>query len=301
MNDSSYIHHSIRTPIRVGELVTIHYFEYDKDYRYNGERHDFWELVYADRGRVISTCEGEEHLLSDGDLLLLPPNCFHTIRADRAKPANVFIISFTETGGALDGLGGRRLPLSATMKELIHSMVREGEGAFVLPMSRVSYQRLQPREDAPFGGEQMIKMRLEELLILLCRREASPKPWGADKARYDDDIAARVLQMLEEHIYGRLTLSDITAAMGYGKTYLSNIFKRVYGKSIMDCYTQLKINEAKYLLREGSMSVSQISDSLGFSSPQYFSKRFAAMAKMPPRQYAGSVREDWTTDNEETT
>ena len=139
---------------------------------------------------------------------------------------------------------------------------------------------------------------LEELLSLLCRRENSPKLWGADKARYDDDIAARVLRMLEEHIYGRLTLSDITAAMGYGKTYLSNIFKRVYGKSIMDSYTQLKINEAKYLLREGSMSVSQISDSLGFSSPQYFSKRFAAMTKMSPRQYAGSVREDWTTENE---
>ena len=63
----------------------------------------------------------------------------------------------------------------------------------------------------------------------------------------------------------------------------------------MEYYMQLKIDEAKYLLRDGSMSVSQISDHLGFSSPQYFSKRFSKLVKMSPRQYALSVREEWTT------
>ena len=229
----------------------------------------------------------------------MPPNCFHTIRADRAKPSNVFIISFTERRGALDALGGRVFRLTAAMRELIRAMIREGEASFVLPMSKVSLQQLQPRPDAPFGGEQLIKMRLEELLILLCRAESSPQSSGTAKARYDDDIAGRVLALLKEQLYGHLTLADITDTLGYGKTYLSNVFKRVYGQSIMDCYTQLKIDEAKYLLREGTMSVSQISDRLGFSSPQYFSKRFSSLTKMSPRQYALSVREDWTTSAEE--
>lgn len=72
----------------------------------------------------------------------------------------------------------------------------------------------------------------------------------------------------------------------------------MHGKSIMELYMQLKIDEAKYLLREGSMSVSQISEQLGFSSPQYFSKRFSGLVNMSPRQYANSVREDWTTEAE---
>lgn len=298
MSVPAYRPHPIRQTLCVAELVTIHYFEYGKDYRYSGESHDFWELVYADRGTVISTCDEQEFLLSGGELILLPPNCFHTIRADRAKPANVFIISFTTSGCAPDALGGRVFRLSSAMRELIRAMIREGEASFVLPMSRISLHRLQPRPDAPFGGEQLIKMRLEELLILLCRTEDVPQS-GPDKARYDDDIAGRVLALLKEHLYGRLTLTDITAALGYGKTYLSNVFKRVYGTSIMERYTQLKIDEAKYLLREGSLSVSQISDLLGFSSPQYFSKRFSSTTKMSPRQYALSVREDWTTDAEE--
>jgi len=295
MNEQSYVPHRLAIPVEVTELVTIHYFEYDKDYRFYGESHDFWELVYADRGTVISTCGEQEHLLSGGEMMLLPPNCFHTIRADHTKPANVFVLSFTERGGALDSLGGRVFRLSAAMKELIRAIIREGNASFVLPMSRLSRYRLHPNAQAPFGGEQLIRMRLEELLILLCRSDAAPESGCAAKARYDDDIAERVLALLKAQLYGHLSLSDITDALGYGKTYLSAVFKRVYGESIMEHYTRLKIDEAKYLLREGSMSVSQISDALGFSSPQYFSKRFSHLTKMSPRQYASSVRESWSS------
>ncbi len=297
MKQAAYILHPIRRALSVEDLVTIHYFEYDKNYRYHGESHDFWEIVYADRGTVISTCGEREHLLSGGEMILLPPNCFHTIRADRAKPSNVFIISFTERSGALDAIAGRPLRLTAAMRELIRVIIREGEAAFSLPMDRLGAQQLREREGAPFGAQQLVKMRLEELLILLCRAEAEPQSVG--EARYDDDIASRVLELLREHLYGRLTLSDITGELGYGKTYLSAVFKRVYGRSIMDSYTHFKLDEAKYLLREGTMSVSEISDTLGFSSPQYFSKRFSALTNMSPRQYAISVREDWATTAEE--
>ena len=183
------------------------------------------------------------------------------------------------------------------MKELVRAILREGESAFVLPMTRIDRRQLQPQSNAPFGAEQLVRLRLEELLLLLCRDAAAPCG-GGPRARYDGDIASRVLVLLQENLTGQLTLSDITASLGYGKTYLSNVFKRVYGRSIMDFYMQLKLDEARYLLRQGSMSVSQISDHLGFSSPQYFSKRFSKAMNMSPRQYASSVREDWTTTAE---
>lgn len=294
---ASFVLHPVKPALKVSEVVTIHYFEYDKNYEYHGESHDFWEIVYADRGTVISTCDGEEYLLSDGEMILLPPNCFHTIRADRAKPSNVFIISFTEELGTLETLGGRVLRLNAAMRALVRGIVREGEAAFCLPMERAEVQQLRVRADAPLGAEQLVKAYLEELLILLLRAEAAPKPGG--ETRYDDDIASKVEQLLRARLYDRLTLADVTTTLGYGKTYLSAVYKRVYGKSIMESYTLFKLDEAKYLLREGTRSVSEISDALGFSSPQYFSKRFSALMKMSPRQYAISVREDWATEAEE--
>jgi AraC-like DNA-binding protein len=289
-----YIRHPVRQDIQVNDLVTIHYFEYGKDYQYPGESHDFWELMYADRGSIRVRCGNTNHVLSRGDMILLPPNHFHALHSDDTTPFNLFIISFTETSGALIPLGGRVFRLTTPMKELIRAILREGHSAFVLPMPKPRRNQLQSREDAPFGGEQLVKLWLEQLLILLYREATAPGNVEV-RARYDGDIATRVLSLLQEQLCGQLTLSDITAALGYGKTYLSNVFKRVYGQSIMEYYMKLKIDEAKYLLRDGSMSVSQISDHLGFSSPQYFSKRFSKLVKMSPRQYACSVREEWTT------
>ena len=286
MKEEFYIRHPIRQDIRISELVTIHYFEYGKDYKYPGEHHDFWEIMYADRGSITVTCGETDHVLSRGEMILLPPNHFHALHSDDTTPFNLFIISFSETSGALAPLGGIVFRLTTPMKELIRSILREGQSAFVLPMPKNRRNQLQPRPDAPFGGEQ--------LLILLCRESAAPDT-AETKARYDDDIAGRILMLLKENIREQLTLTDITRSLGYGKTHLSNVFKRVYGQSIMGYYEMLKIDEAKYLLRDGSMSIAQISDHLGFSSPQYFSKRFSRLVKMSPRQYASSVREDWTT------
>ena len=45
MKEDIYIRHPVRQDIQVSELVTIHYFEYGKDYKYLGESHDFWEII----------------------------------------------------------------------------------------------------------------------------------------------------------------------------------------------------------------------------------------------------------------
>lgn len=63
----------------------------------------------------------------------------------------------------------------------------------------------------------------------------------------------------------------------------------------MSYYTKLKIEEAKYLIRSNTMSISEISALLGFSSPQYFSKRFRQFVHMAPKQYTSSVKETFVS------
>lgn len=297
MNDTSYIKHSILNEICVTDLITIHYFEYGKKYYY-GESHDFWEIMYTDRGEVMVTCGNEEYCLQQGQLILLPPNVFHALSTCDEKLANVFIISFVEAGNSLNKIGGRILSATDSVKSLIRALIRESAKTFILPMSRIDRRCLRRREDIAFGAEQIIKMRLEELLILLYRNENAQESEGGSKARYDDYIAGKIMEFLKDNIYNQITLSEVTSSLGYGKTYVSNIFKRVYGRGIMECYTLLKMEEAKHLLREGKMTVSQIAECLCFSSPQFFSKRFTQITNMSPRQYASSVREDWTTTPE---
>ena len=39
------------TVFSVESVITFFYMELEKGFRYDGERHDFWEMVYVDKGR----------------------------------------------------------------------------------------------------------------------------------------------------------------------------------------------------------------------------------------------------------
>ncbi|MFQ9698208.1 MAG: AraC family transcriptional regulator, partial [Zhenhengia sp.] len=41
----TYISTKLRQPIRITDIITIHYFEYMKNFYFPGEAHDFWEML----------------------------------------------------------------------------------------------------------------------------------------------------------------------------------------------------------------------------------------------------------------
>ena len=50
----TYIKTTLKREIAIDSIITIHYFEYMKDFVFHGESHDFWEFLYVDQGSVIA-------------------------------------------------------------------------------------------------------------------------------------------------------------------------------------------------------------------------------------------------------
>ena len=61
--------------------------EYEKEYTEGGHWHDFYQLVYAQKGSGTVVLEDEEVLLSQNDLVIIAPKCRHYFKAnsDRFK------------------------------------------------------------------------------------------------------------------------------------------------------------------------------------------------------------------------
>ena len=49
----TYVKTKLQHSIDIDAIITLHYFEYMKDYVYDGESHDFWEFVFVDSGIVL--------------------------------------------------------------------------------------------------------------------------------------------------------------------------------------------------------------------------------------------------------
>ena len=138
---ATYIKTSPTGVFNVSRIVTVHYYEFDKSFTFAGESHDFWEMVYVDRGQVMVSRDGEELLLSQGELVFHKPHEFHAIRAHGSAP-NFFVISFVCTSAAMQSFERYRTRPEPGMTPLISGMMREAEGAYVLPRNDPTLRRL---------------------------------------------------------------------------------------------------------------------------------------------------------------
>ena len=88
--------------IEITQLFSVHYFEYTSSYRFSGESHDFWELLYVDNGAVQVVAGEEVHSLSRGQMIFHQPGEFHALSANGAVAPNLVVVSFQCRSPALD-------------------------------------------------------------------------------------------------------------------------------------------------------------------------------------------------------
>jgi len=90
----NYFQYKLNNLISVSKIITIHYFEFDKNFCTQGEAHNFWEIVYAEKENLLCSADGKQIVWEQGELLFHKPNEFHTLAANGKNAPNVFIISF---------------------------------------------------------------------------------------------------------------------------------------------------------------------------------------------------------------
>lgn len=284
----AYLQHKLSNLINVSKIVTIHYFEFEKSFRTAGESHDFWELVYAERESLLCSADGREITLEQGEILFHKPNEFHTLAANGKTAPNVFVLSFVCKSESIKFFENKKFALSSHLAKFIHSILDEGRRTFNIAYSDPNLKKMKLLDNPTLGGEQLIKNYLEIFLINLLRDQTetvygnlSFLPWKEPPAKPIDDITA----ILNEGIYSSLSINDICSKAAYSKAYLFRIFKAKTGKTIMNYYTELKIERAKQMLRENELSVREISERLAFSAPDYFTKTFKRITGLTPLAY----------------
>ena len=291
-NRPTYIKHKLANVINISKIVTMHYFEFDKNFHFSGEAHDFWEMVYVDSGEVLITADKNNYVLKHGEVIFHKPNEFHTISSNKKTPSNVFVISFATASKSMIYFKNKKMALPEYLRSYIKTLIREGRETFILPFNNPELRELQSSDNPPFGGQQIIRTTLEQLLIMLIRtqeqRSKAPSIFP-DKESMDNHLVNAVLDILKEHVYSIITVEEICSKLNYSKTYISKIFNQNSHCTIVEFYTDLKIKEAKKLIRENAYTFAEISNMLCFNNPHYFSRVFKKKTNMTPREYLNSV------------
>ena len=289
-----FVRQDLPQVVSVSKLITVFYMELSKDFHYEGERHNFWEMVYIDKGEMLCTADKHQFTLKSGEVTFHKPNEFHNLSGDGKNAPNVSILTFECDSAAMKHFEGKILQLNAEEKRLLSLLMSEGLACFRLEdLNNPLLQTLQVQGDAPFGGFQMIRNLLEIFLISLyrhreCLTKTSRQSIQIDGVAVNFEIR-ELLDVLQANIYGRLSVSDIAKAVGKSESTVKSVFRNFYSGGIMRYYSSLKIREAKKLIRENRHTMAQIAELLCYDSPQYFSKCFRDATNMSPSQYRRSI------------
>ena len=93
------------------------------------------------------------------------------------------------------------------------------------------------------------------------------------------------IKYIRAHLTAALTVSEVAEAVLSSESRLATLFKREVGNSIAWYIEDLVMSEAQNMLMRGKMTISEISDSLGFCDQFYFSRRFKKRFGLSPREY----------------
>ena len=278
----------------VNKIITIFYMELSKNFYYEGEKHDFWEMVYIDKGEMICTADEKRFVLKSGEMTFHKPNEFHNLSGDSNIAPNVSIITFECRSRAMKHFEGKIFQLNSEEKSLLATLFSEGLSCYKLEDERNPLlQNLKVITPSPFGSSQMTKNLLEIFLIKLCRNtDVVTKEMRQSYVIDGVDVpynVKEILDYLKEHIYGKVTIGELAKHLDKSESMVKQLFSQYRDGGIIKYYNTLKIKEARKLIREGNYNMTQISDMLHFDTPQYFSKCFKAVTNMTPSEYKASI------------
>jgi len=295
-------HYQLKEQISIRSMVTCFYIGLSKTFRYDGEKHDFWEIVYVDKGEIEAQTDSRPYSLKQGDLLFHEPNEFHNLVSNGKIAPDVFIVTFVCDSDMMSFFTKHKMfRLGEYERSILARLMKEGMHVYGSGTDSESASESGAKPGASslddsastFASEQLVKIYIELLLIQLIRnhhRKDNRTFVSSTRNNQANLLAEKISAYISANLHMKWTLRQLCAEFGIGRTQINILFKEATGLGIIEYANQLKIEQAKAYIREEIYNFTEIAEMLGYSGVHYFSRHFKKATGMTPSEYSKSIK-----------
>lgn len=262
--------------------------------------HNFYELVYIERGFSMHICDDMSTVLTSGDLFLIHPGQRHTyINACHTVLYNCL---FTKEIPEFVKTAFREIPWcsdifengsSSEWKKINLNMSERNDLALFLEKIRWECN------NRPIGWQLNVISLFSEMMVFISRVSDGYK--GSEHVSSHIKSVHAALAYIEDNLSREFTVKEIADHVGLSPDYLSKNFKSIIGVTPIDYIKNYKIARAMEKLRSTEDSISDIAESVGFIDMSHFSRTFRQVTGVTPSAFRksgniGDISKDFFRD-----
>lgn len=277
-------------PVRYGPILLHQVGDVICDRNFENGLHlqECYELSYMAVGSGTCFTRDKYYDVRQGDVFIVRTGDTHNIRSDNDDPLRFFYcgFDFDETDPRFEAFRPLKKLLDTAEQPLA------GDKFNLYTVFTNIFNEYVTRNAM---RETVLEALLTELLCALYRDFVNmPQINYAPNERQSGSEALfySVVQYMEQNIIGIRQLKEVSEHFGYTHSYISHLFSQHLKKSLKDYYNELKLSKAREFL-DHNMSVTEISQMLGYTSIHSFSRFFRQQYGISPSEYKQSNEKRW--------
>ena len=262
--------------INITSLYTAFIKQYDHDFNFVGETHNFWEISCVLDGTVFVASDSNIFSVTAGHAIIHRPMTFHRLWAGDGDPPKLATISFDAEMNA--EINDCVYELDKTTAAQICDIINHIQEEFDNDGTAIKKQK------SPTA--QMTVNRLENLVMSLFPNRSPSETIRSSAAgvrKYTE-----IVRCLTDNINVNLTVDDIARMCNMSPSSVKQTFRQFTGMGVVQFYRRMKMDSAISMLRKG-VSVKEISQQLGYTDSNYFSTVFKRVVGVSPTNYISKM------------
>lgn len=293
-------HHPIENPLLTNarrlpvldwniSFFGAHTQKVDKGWHVPSDLHLAFEIIWVLEGSQRTQLEQDQYEVKQGDILIIPPGFQHEIHCADPKGMTYFCAHFD-----IDD------PVFMTSMVQKSDILYRQDHEYNAELQQILQRWVALTDlEAPysFRTKMEVQIILSELLIALDQMlESSPspvQPAGINNTKYAKEIAEMIKTSFKQQVLHPesaetdegLYIERIIHSIGLSAGYGYEVFKKVYGLSPRQYLSQLKLKEARLLIKKPGLSIQSISKRLGYKNASHFSRQFKRWTGLSPLEY----------------
>lgn len=240
----------------------------------NPHLHNDIEIIVVLSGESLATADSKSAVIKEGDIYISFPNQIHFYH-DRTALDHVMLIFspdlIPEFGSLLDG----HIPSSPVVKNAGNN-----------PKIKKSIEELIRlyEEGHPFSEA------LSRAHILIIMSELFSAMTLEKAPKYPSNILKLMIKYCYSNYNHDISLQDLADELHTSRYYISHLFSKKLNISFNNYINTLRVRQACELLKQNSLSVTDIGFSVGFNSTRSFNRCFRNILGITPKEYRSSYK-----------